>query len=130
MQVNQPQRSSYMSHFCILVVEDLELIAMAMEDLLIDAGYDVLGPAATVSHAFALMAKSKPDGAILDVNLGRERVSPIAQALAEMGIPFVLASAVRPEDLENEPLLLAAQNLGKPTSDTAILEAVRSMVAD
>jgi CheY-like chemotaxis protein len=33
-----------------------------------------------------------PDAAVLDVNLGREKVYPVADALWERGVPFVFAT--------------------------------------
>lgn len=76
----------------ILVVEDEPLVAMLEEDMLVDAGCEVLGPAATVAQALALIAEGRPDGAILDVNLGIKSVYPVADALEALGTPFVFVS--------------------------------------
>lgn len=76
----------------ILVVEDEPLVAMLQEDMLTDAGCEVLGPAATVAEALALIAEGRVDGAILDVNLGFEPVYPVAVALEALGTPFVFVS--------------------------------------
>src|SRR3546814_14424233 len=47
----------------------------------------------TIAAALAKVAEGEIDATILDVNLrGGERCWPIADALAEAGIPFVLAS--------------------------------------
>ncbi|HCB74759.1 MAG TPA: transcriptional regulator [Sphingomonas bacterium] len=77
----------------ILIVEDEPLIAMMLEDFLDALGKDVAGTAETVSTALEEVAKGGVDAAILDVNLrGGEKSWPVADALAERGIPFVLAT--------------------------------------
>ena len=77
----------------ILVVEDEPLIAMMLEDFLDVLDRDLAGLADSVETALPLVAGGGIDAAILDVNLrGGETSWPIADALAEAGIPFVLAT--------------------------------------
>ena len=76
----------------ILVVEDEMLIAMLLEDLLEDLGCQVLGPVSNVPQALELTAKERPDAAVLDVNLGAERVYPVADALTQAAVPFVFVT--------------------------------------
>lgn len=76
----------------ILVVEDEALIAMLVEDALLDAGAEVLGPAATVEEALALFESSEPEAAVLDINLAGQASTPVADALADRGVPFVVAT--------------------------------------
>jgi CheY-like chemotaxis protein len=76
----------------LLLVEDEALVAMMAEDMLIDLGCVVADVAGTVSRGVALVGELALDGAILDVNLGGEKVYPVAQALAERGIPFIFAT--------------------------------------
>lgn len=113
----------------VLVAEDEFLIAMELQATLLDAGYAVLGPAATVATALGLLDQECPGAAVLDVNLGSQRVTPVAEALSVRDIPFVLASAYAPADLANEPLLASARNLGKPTSPGRLLAEIRRMLA-
>jgi two-component system, response regulator PdtaR len=112
----------------ILVVEDEFLIAMELEGVLIRAGHKVLGPAATVSKALALLDDRTPDATVLDVNLGGERVTPVAEALEKRRIPFVLASAYTSSDLANEPVLSNAPKVGKPTSALSLLQELGRML--
>ena len=77
---------------CILIVEDEPLIAMMLEDFILSLGHDVAGPCETVAEALSTIASKQFDLAILDVNLKGENVWPVATALRERGIPFVLAS--------------------------------------
>ncbi len=76
----------------VLVVEDEALVAMLVEDALLDAGATVLGPVATVAEALALLERETPHVAVLDLNLAGETSTPVADALVARGIPFVVAT--------------------------------------
>jgi DNA-binding response OmpR family regulator len=76
----------------ILVVEDEALVAMLVEDALLDAGFAVIGPAATVDEALALLDDERPDAVVLDLNLAGETSTPVADLLAARGIPYVIAT--------------------------------------
>jgi CheY-like chemotaxis protein len=77
----------------VLVVEDDYMIATDLAVSLKDLGVSVLGPAGSVADALALLAAgSEPDAAVLDVNLGAEKVFPVADALQDKGVPFVFAT--------------------------------------
>lgn len=83
----------------ILVVEDEALVAMLVEDALLDAGATVIGPAATVAEALALLETEDPAAAVLDLNLAGEPSTPIADALTSRGVPFVVATGYGAEGL-------------------------------
>ncbi|GGL64616.1 response regulator [Wenxinia marina] len=76
----------------ILVVDDEALLALELEMILKEAGYRVLGPAHSIDRALKLIEGEPPDGAVLDVNLGTGRSDPIADLLAEMGVPYLFLS--------------------------------------
>ena len=92
----------------ILLVEDEPLLAMLEEDLLLEAGAEVVGPAFGVVAALALVAERSLDGAILDVNLGSELVYPVADQLAANGTRFVFVTGYG-------RLGLATPHGGRPT---------------
>jgi two-component system, response regulator PdtaR len=112
----------------VLVVEDELLIAMDLEQLLRRHGWRVLGPAATVAGALRLLAGETPDVALLDVNLGSEPVTPVAEALRARGVPFVLASAYH-VPAQAAAALAGAPNIGKPTGERRLLAALARAVA-
>jgi len=72
----------------ILIVEDEPLIALALEAMLSELGFDVAGFAPQVSAALELIDRERIDGAILDVNLGSQRIDPVADILAARACPF------------------------------------------
>ena len=77
----------------ILVVEDEMMIAMLVEDMLLELGCTVVGPAHGLAEALAL-AQSEPglDAALLDVNLAGQPVFPVADALREKGVPAIFST--------------------------------------
>jgi DNA-binding response OmpR family regulator len=72
----------------ILIVEDEPFIVLALEAMLLEFGFDVAGSATQVSAALELIGREQIDGAILDVNLGEERIDPVADILATRRCPF------------------------------------------
>ena len=76
----------------ILVVEDEALIAVMVEDMLMDMGSDVVGPAATIEAALALARAETIDAAILDVNVRGERIDPVADVLMARSVPVLFAT--------------------------------------
>jgi DNA-binding response OmpR family regulator len=65
----------------VLVVEDEFIIAMDLKFTLEEHGWRVIGPVATVAGALRLLDVERPTAALLDVNLGSELVTPVAEAL-------------------------------------------------
>ncbi len=53
----------------VLIVEDEALVALTLEDILVEAGYDVCGIAYTPAEALALARKFVPEIAVVDVRL-------------------------------------------------------------
>lgn len=109
----------------VLVAEDELLVAMDTEFMLEQCGCAIVGPAASVEKALALIRADCPDAAVLDVNLAGRRVWPVAEFLREAGVPFVLvtgygSSEVR-DDFRSRPIL------AKPTSLAALGEALRAL---
>ena len=64
-----------------------------------DIGASVVGPAARVGDALALLDSEPVDGAILDVSLDNEKVFSVAEALTARGIPFIFATGYSASDL-------------------------------
>jgi CheY-like chemotaxis protein len=76
----------------ILVVEDEMLVAMNIEDMLLDLGHEVAGLASRLEPALSLAREGEFDLAMLDVNLAGQPSFPVARILADRGIPFLFAT--------------------------------------
>ena len=76
----------------VLIVEDEPLISMMLEDFLDSLGHEVAGTCDNVSDALGRVGQGGFDVAIIDVNLNGQQVWPVADLLAEKGIPYVLAT--------------------------------------
>lgn len=75
----------------ILIVEDSLLLALELQQGLTDLGAHIVGSAAEVGEAMAMIDRPF-DAAVLDANLNGESVMPVAQALHAMGRPFIFAT--------------------------------------
>lgn len=76
----------------VLLVEDEVLVAMHTEGLLVDIGCEAVEVASSVPQALALIERTPPDVALLDVNVRNVMVFPVAEKLAAAGIPFAFAT--------------------------------------
>lgn len=72
----------------VLLVEDEMILMLELDQVLSEAGFEVVGPAARVSKALDLIDSKPIDAAIVDVNLGGEKSYPIADALMARQVPF------------------------------------------
>lgn len=112
----------------VLVVEDEALIAMVLEDMLDMLGCTLVGTANSVEEAQELIANSEFDVAILDVNLGREPVYPIADIIDARGVPIIFATGSHRDTLPDR--FSHCQVLEKPYTfpavEATLLRAVTS----
>ena len=75
-----------------LVVEDEMMVAMYIEDLLSDLGFEVACIATGLEQALPLARDAEFDFAVLDINLAGQLSFPVADELLRRGIPFLFAS--------------------------------------
>lgn len=76
----------------VLLVEDEAVIAMLTENMLAEIGCDDVVIAGTVPQAIRAIEERRPDLAVLDVNLRGQMVLPVAEKLAQAGVPFAFAT--------------------------------------
>ena len=76
----------------ILIVEDEAFIALTLEDMLDELGFAVAGTVGHVDEAIEVIGREAIDGALLDVNLGAQKIDPVADLLAERGCPFIFTT--------------------------------------
>ncbi|MDB5523446.1 MAG: two-component response regulator [Rhizobium sp.] len=112
----------------VLIVEDEMLIAILLEDMLSELGYEVAAIASRVDTALPLIDTLTFDLAILDVNLAGESSFPVADALARKGRPYLFATGYGREGIISEhahrPVLV------KPFSSRDLRFAIRSAFHD
>jgi DNA-binding NtrC family response regulator len=109
----------------VLLVEDEELVALALVEELTDLGWTVVGPATTLEEAQQLvMSGVHLDAAILDVNLQGRWVHGVAEELSRRGVPFVACTGYEVVDPEGRfadaPLIakpIAADRLSATLTD-------------
>ncbi|HLI22309.1 MAG TPA: response regulator [Stellaceae bacterium] len=110
----------------VLVVEDEELIASVIEEMLRELGCRQVWIASTAKDASNLLAQHRPHIVVLDVNLRGDSGFLFAQALAEADIPFVFASgygrAALPGEWASRPLIQ------KPFKLEALAAALSSLL--
>ena len=110
----------------VLVVEDEVLVSMVIEDMLASFGCEVVGPAGNVGEALTLIEAAPVDGALLDVNLGGERLGfAVADALVARGT-WLFVSGYGKSILKSPHLDAAV--LPKPFDEATLRAAVEDML--
>jgi CheY-like chemotaxis protein len=103
----------------ILVIEDEPLVSMEMEANLAAAGCEIVGPAATLDRAKALVEAADYDAALVDVNLKGEPVDELAMLLTKKNRPFAFVTGYGRDALPSG--FRGAVVLGKPFSMDQLL---------
>lgn len=111
----------------VLIVEDEMCLAMLLQDLLEDAGYNVL-MAARLPAAVALAESAEIDAAILDINLAGTEVFPAADVLRRRGIPFLFTSGYGCDGLS--PDYRQSPILQKPYDQALLQQALTTLFGD
>jgi CheY-like chemotaxis protein len=76
----------------ILIVEDEPFIALTLEDMLSELGFEVAGTVSNVPAALDFLNGAQVDAALLDVNLGAQKIDPVADLLAQRKCPFLFTT--------------------------------------
>ena len=111
----------------ILIAEDEPIIALDLALAVQEADGEVVGPAATVKEALALLETRNVLGAILDVNLADRDISPVAVYLLNRGIPIILqtGTSIPPELAARFPDLVVRT---KPNRAHQLVTELASMI--
>ena len=118
---NQGTTQGSMSGVTVLLVEDDFIVGYDMQMLLEEQGARVIGPAASLLEAQALLATERPTVAVLDVNLGGEYVFPLVNRLLEKQVPFVFATAYADDDRLFPDEARTAPRLAKPVLPNVLI---------
>lgn len=85
---------------CILVVEDSVLVAMAVEAVLLDRGYDVI-VAGSLAAATERLQRGPVAAALLDVHLPDGSTLDLAHVLTARNCPVAVCSGMDSESVPN-----------------------------
>jgi CheY-like chemotaxis protein len=78
----------------VLLVEDDGMISLMLRDMIEELGFTVIGPVYNLAEGLERAGSEELDFAVLDYRLGEDADSrPIAELLADRGIPFAFATA-------------------------------------
>jgi DNA-binding response OmpR family regulator len=110
----------------VLVVEDEFLIASYLGDALREVGAEIIGPATTLQEALLLARTKEPDCAVLDVNLNGDLVFPVADALAERGVPFVFLTGYTEESIPTRYVKIPRYE--KPFKHTTLMQGLARLL--
>lgn len=112
----------------VLILEDEALVAVMMEDFLLDLGASEVLACGSPSDARAVARERQIHCAILDVKIGGVDSFELADELTEMRVPFFFATASGPEVIverhRHRPIL------AKPFSNAQLLEFLHAAMLD
>ena len=111
----------------VLLVEDEGLVALMIEDMLVELGFNVVASAGHLARACEVAANGAFDLAVLDVNLGGEMVFPVARILRGRSIPFLFSSGYGVPALDDEFSDVPA--IGKPFSVDQLRQKLQFLVS-
>ncbi|MHA6344610.1 HWE histidine kinase domain-containing protein [Roseivivax sp. CAU 1761] len=112
----------------VLLVEDEHLVGRETAAALRSGGMTVFGPLPSVEQALKVAVAEDFDAAVLDVNLGGERVWPVARAVRARGIPVLFATGYT-ESIGMLPEFTGTPWLEKPFDTPQLLAALAAAVA-
>ncbi|GEO15682.1 response regulator [Microvirga aerophila] len=112
----------------VLIVEDEAMISMLIEDMVVDLGYEVVGPAARLDHALTLALQAEIDIGMLDINVDGSVVFPVADVLRFRGIPFVFSTGYDARSLPER--FRSSLTLSKPFSYNNLETTLRSALEE
>ena len=111
----------------VLLVEDEELVAMAMAAELEARGWTVVGPAATLDQAQALVSGEVAlDAAILDIHLQGRWVHTLAADLESRGVPFIVCTGY--EMVDPDGRFSGAPLIAKPVAPNQLGATLDALV--
>ncbi|MEI9993760.1 MAG: response regulator [Rhizomicrobium sp.] len=111
----------------VLVVEDEAIISFLLEDMLGELGAADIRHAGTVAAALICIDERQPDLAMLDVNLGGERVYPVAERLEAAGARFVFTTGYGKSGMDAR--WAGKVVVQKPFAADAMVAALRAALA-
>ena len=86
----------------ILIVEDEMLIALDIEQMLIELGHNIVALCTRVPAALVVAGRDQIDFAVLDINVAGVQSFPVARILRARRVPFLFLSGYGARGLVEE----------------------------
>ncbi len=102
------------------------MLAFSLEELVIEAGFEIAGVAGRLETALAMIEGGTCDAAILDANLMGVSAAPAALALTERGVPFIILSGYTSD--QQPGAFSGALRLQKPCRPERLIQALHSLL--
>lgn len=131
MSTRSEARRDQSSPTRIVIAEDEAIIRLDLKEILVSAGYEVVGETGRGDHAVALVAEYEPDLAILDIKMpGMDGVRAARQITASHKVAVLLLTAFSQRDLIEEARDAGvAAYLVKPFRRGELLPAIEEVLA-
>jgi DNA-binding response OmpR family regulator len=110
----------------ILIIEDEPMLAYALEEVLVEAGFEITGVVGRLERALTMIAIGDCDAAIVDANLAGVSAVPAASALAARAIPFLVVSGYSPD--QQQGAFSGAPFVQKPCRPDELIAALRGLL--
>lgn len=111
----------------VLIVEDNVLILMIIQDMLEELGCTIAGTSGNLAQALDMARQMELDFAVLDLGLGDEASYPVADALTDRSIPFVISAGQSSTGIPER--FAKTTMLRKPFIIDDLRQAVRTVLA-
>lgn len=113
----------------LLVVEDEMLIAMLLENILQELGFEVAATVPSVAKALKVLVRDDAiDAAFLDVNLAGIKSFEVAEELGRRNIPYAFVTGYGLDIIK--PSLSQVPVVRKPFDETAIQAVLIQILGD
>ena len=112
----------------VLVVEDEFLVALDIELMLHQCGCAVVGPIGDLATALRAAQEGGFDLALLDVNIGGQPVTAVAEAVQAQAVPMIFCTGYQAGNLPDR--FAGAPTLRKPFQAGDVGAALRTAAGD
>lgn len=108
----------------ILIAEDDDIQALALEDELREAGHEVVAITNTLSDTILFLAANPVDVVVLDLELRGQMTFPVLDVAQRRGIPQIVTTGHDPSALKELP---GVRVIEKPFSASDLLEIIATL---
>lgn len=115
----------------VIIADDTEFFRTALKDILLGAGFNIVGEATNGAEALDLAEKLRPDLVILDVVMPVKNGLEAAKAISALKLPLkiVMCTSLGYEPIVEEAIRSGASGyIIKPLSETKVLNTLKNII--